>query len=215
MNREIKYRARRLNDFKEEKEFVYGQYQKHNIWDGTPANNIRHAIHYLSLNIDPRCNGHILNQMEYVSERTLGEYSNYHDAYDIEIYEGDIVEDLAAEKWELIWHKGRLQFKTLSRANIVYGDMDEWIEEEIKLGVKIVGNVYGVEELNKAEPLEGEDGFIKELLAEGIEKAYEVKERGETKYCFDTKYGERKMWKNISKENLEKIKNIWRITIND
>lgn len=202
MNREIKYRARRLNDFKEEREFVYGQYQKHNLWDGTPANNIRHAIHYLSLNIDPRCNGHILNQMSYVSERTLGEYSNYHDVNDIEIYEGDIVEDSFARKMEVVWHKGRLQFKALTKTNFKYADMDDWFGS----GVKIIGNIYGVEELNKAEPLEGEDEFIKELLEEGIEKAYEVKERGETKYCFDTKYGERKMWKNISKENLEKIK---------
>ena len=45
------------------------------------------------------------------------------------------------------------------------------------------------------------------IIRLGIEKAWEIKERGEAKYCFDTKYGDRKMWKNISKENLEKIKN--------
>ncbi len=206
MDREVKYRARRLNDFKEEREFVYGQYQKHNLWDGTPANHVKHAIHYLSLNISPKCNGHILNKMEYVSERTLGVYSTYNDVDDIEIYEGDIVEDNYGRSLEIVWYKGRLQFKALTKTNFIYADMEEWFEEGIKLGVKIVGNIYGVEELNKAEPSENEDEFVKELIKEGIAEVWEVKERGETKYCFDMEYGDRKMWKNISKKNLEKIK---------
>lgn len=206
MDREIKCRARRLNDFKEEKEFVYGQYQKCNIWNGTPENHIRHMIHYLSLNIDPRCNGHILTKMEYVSERTLGVYSNYNDIDDIEIYEGDTVEDNYGRKLEVIWHKGRLQFKALEKTNFLYADMDEWFEDRTILRIKIIGNIYGVEKLIKAEPMDGEDDFVKKILEDKISNAWAIKERGETKYCFDMVFQDRMLWKNISKENLEKIK---------
>lgn len=151
--REIKFRGKRLNDFKEEKEFVYGQYQIHNLWDDTPKNYVKHAVHFLELNESPYCNGHMLNKMEYVSERTLGQYSTFNDVEGNEIYENDIVTDSYKRIMQVIWRNGKFMLKALKETNFMYADMFEWFELNDLMDVKIIGNIY-----DNLEFLENIDG---------------------------------------------------------
>ncbi len=139
--REIKFRGKRLNDFNQEKEWVYGQYQAHNLWDGTPANNVRHAIHYLYLNEHPGCNGHMLNEMEYISVKTLGQYIGMKDINDVEIYEGDILKDRYGEIFEVQYCNENCAFGSL-----LYAHKEFYLLKDFE-NVKVIGNIYENPEL--------------------------------------------------------------------
>ena len=50
-----------------------------------------------------------------------------------------------------------------------------------------------------------EANFIEQILLVGIERVYETDEGNKTYYCFDLKNGNQRFWRDLSKENKEKI----------
>lgn len=51
-----------------------------------------------------------------------------------------------------------------------------------------------------------EKEFVDSILSIGIERVYETDEGNKTYYCFDLKNGMQRFWKNMSRENLDRIK---------
>lgn len=52
---------------------------------------------------------------------------------------------------------------------------------------------------------EAEKEFVEKILAVGIERYYEMDERGKTHYCFDLKNGTQRFWTDLSEENRIKL----------
>ena len=50
-----------------------------------------------------------------------------------------------------------------------------------------------------------EKNFVEQILTVGIERVYETDEGNKTYYCFDLKNGNQRFWRDLSKENKEKI----------
>mgnify|MGYP003469090299 FL=1 len=51
-----------------------------------------------------------------------------------------------------------------------------------------------------------EKEFVDSILSIGIERYYEMDNANSTHYCFDLENGMQRFWKNMSRENLDRIK---------
>lgn len=131
--KEVKFRGRRVGNSK----WVYGFYalisnKHHQIFSGT--------WHHASGSP---------NSFE-VNPETVGQYTGLKDAKDVEIYEGDIIQDAEENKYVILWDSGDARFVSVNLPDYILNSESRFDEEKLIWAIcKVIGNIYENLELLK------------------------------------------------------------------